>query len=107
MVLFDFTKGSAAGSSAASLINCRKNQRNAQVLDFASDFWVSVGALAERLTLLREIEAGKAAIVGCPTGPTASQPRATVMTPKRSATLKKSNERSMNAPISLFIRRCK
>jgi hypothetical protein len=62
VVLFDFTKGSALVAAAASLINCRKNQRNAQVLDFASDFWVSVGALAERLTLLREIEAGKAAI---------------------------------------------
>jgi hypothetical protein len=59
VVLFDFTKGSALVAAAASLINCRKNQRNAQVLDFASDFWVSVG---ERLTLLREIEAGKAAI---------------------------------------------
>jgi hypothetical protein len=62
--LFYFTKGSALVAAAASLINCRKNQRNAQVLDFASDFWVSVGTLAERLTLLREIEAGKAAIAG-------------------------------------------
>ena len=62
MVLFDFTKGSALVAAAASLINRRKNQRNAQVLDFASDFWVSAGAFAERLTLLREIEASKAAI---------------------------------------------
>ena len=46
VVLFDFTKGSALVAAAASLINCRKNQRNAQVLDFASDFWVSVGALS-------------------------------------------------------------
>ena len=58
VVSFDFTKGSALVAAAGSLINCRKNQRNAQVLDFASDFWVSVGAVGERLTLLREIEAG-------------------------------------------------
>jgi hypothetical protein len=64
VVLFDFTKGLQLVAAAASLINCRKNQRNAQVLDFASDFWVSVGALGERLTLLREIEAGEAAIAG-------------------------------------------
>jgi hypothetical protein len=41
VVLFDFTKGSALVAAAASLINCRKNQRNAQVLDFVGDFWVS------------------------------------------------------------------
>jgi hypothetical protein len=64
----------------------------------------------ERLTPLSEIEAGKAAIVSArqahgiatPSNCHDAQTEATL-----NATLKKSNERSMTAPISLFIRRCK
>ena len=69
--LLDFTRQPAPVAGPASLVKCRNNQRNAQVLDFISDSPVNMEggcnqSPTERLPLLREIEAGKAAIAGCP-----------------------------------------